>query len=177
MSALSLYLLIVNRISHLAWMAAQALTALAIIICCANVLSRKFLDYSSNAFLEAQWYCFGAAFLLAGSQVLADNAHVRIDALANRFSPRRRLQIELAGHFICLLPFCIAMALWSWPMFMDAWTRQEMSADAGGLLRWPIKLMIPLGFGVLALQSVAQILQTLQRMGAQPAPHRPTGQP
>lgn len=158
------YLLTVRRLTHAAWVLAQALIALAIIICCGNALSRKFLDISSNAFLEAQWYCFGAAFLLAGSQVMADNAHVRIDVLASRLTQAARLKTDLAGLLLCLLPFCVYMCLWSWPMFMDAWQRHEMSADAGGLLRWPVKLMIPLGFGLLGLQTVAQVILTVRQL-------------
>lgn len=174
------YLLTVRRLSHLAWLAAQMLTALAILICCGNALSRKFLDLSSNAMLEAQWYCFGAAFLLAGSQVLADNAHVRVDVLASRLTERTRLHIDLGGLLVCLLPFCVLMTVWSWPMFTDAWLRNESSADAGGLLRWPIKLMIPTGFVLLGLQAIAQSLITLRRLrslAATPASHDPKGRP
>lgn len=160
------YLLTVRRLTHAAWMLAQALIALAIIICCGNALSRKFLDISSNAFLEAQWYCFGAAFLLAGAQVMADNAHVRIDVLASRLTHAARLRTDLAGLLLCLLPFCIFMCIWSWPMFMEAWARHEMSADAGGLLRWPVKLMIPLGFGLLGLQTVSQVILTGRQLRA-----------
>ncbi len=159
-----LYLTAVNHLTRLGWLAAQALIALAIIICCGNALSRKFFDLSSNAFLEAQWYCFGAAFLLAGSQVMADNAHVRIDALASRLSLRTRLTIDLAGLLLCVLPFCTYMAVWGWPMFMDAWVRNELSADAGGLIRWPVKLMIPLGFGLLGLQAVSQVILTVRQL-------------
>lgn len=161
---IDLYLAAVQRLSRLGWHVAQALIALAIIICCGNALSRKFFDLSSNAFLEAQWYCFGAAFLLAGSQVMADNAHVRIDALASRFSQRTRLGVDMAGLFLCVLPFCLYMCVWSWPMFAEAWARNEMSADAGGLVRWPVKLMIPLGFGLLGLQTVAQLVLTARRL-------------
>ena len=161
---ISFYLRAVDRFSRAAWVMAQVLIALAIAICCANALSRKLLDLSSNAFLEAQWYCFGAAFLLAGSQAMADNAHVRIDILAGRLSERRRLQIDLAGLLGCVIPFCLLMTVWSWPMFADAFARQEMSADAGGLLRWPIKLMIPLGFLLLTLQAGSQVIYTLERM-------------
>jgi TRAP-type mannitol/chloroaromatic compound transport system permease small subunit len=160
---LSLYTRCIEQLSELAYRLAQLLILIAILVCCGNALSRKLLDLSSNAFLEIQWYCFGSAFLLAGAKTLSDNAHIRIDVLASRLSPAHRYLIDLIGLSFCLLPFCLMMVRDGWFMFADAWLRQEMSADAGGLLRWPIKLMIPLGFSLLGLQATVEILKTLHQ--------------
>ena len=137
------------------------LVLVATLISAGNALARYALGESSNAWLEIQWYLFGAMFLLAAGYTLKHNGHVRIDIFYNRFGARGQAWIDLAGGLLFLLPMAGLLMWLSWPMFMDAWTTHEMSPDAGGLLRWPVKLLLPLGFGLLALQGVAEVIKRL----------------
>ncbi|MGV8990830.1 MAG: TRAP transporter small permease subunit [Thiobacillus sp.] len=137
------------------------LVLFATLISAGNALARYALGESSNAWLEIQWYLFGAMFLLAAGYTLKHNGHVRIDILYNRFGPRGQAWIDLIGGLLFLLPMALLLAWLAWPMFFEAWQTQEHSPDAGGLLRWPVKLLLPLGFGLLALQGVAEIIKRL----------------
>lgn len=139
------------------------LVLVATLISAGNALTRYLLGASSNAWLEIQWYLFGAIFLLAAGYTLKHNGHVRIDIFYNRFGPRGRAWIDLAGGLLFLLPMALLLAWLAWPMFLEAWVTQEHSPDAGGLLRWPVKLLLPAGFGLLALQGVAEVIK---RIGA-----------
>jgi TRAP-type mannitol/chloroaromatic compound transport system permease small subunit len=131
----------------------------ATLISAGNALVRYALGASSNAWLEIQWYLFGAMFLLAAGYTLKHNGHVRIDLFYNRFGPRGQAWIDLAGGLLFLLPMAGLLAWLSWPMFQEAWTTHEMSPDAGGLVRWPVKLLLPAGFTLLAMQGVAEIIK------------------
>ena len=142
-----------ERIGH----ALRWLVLLATLISAANALVRYGLGESSNAWLEIQWYLFGAIFLLGAGYTLKHNGHVRIDLIYGRLPERGRALVDLLGGRLFLLPFTLLMIRYAWPMFMASWQGNEMSPDAGGLLRWPVKLMIPAGFGLLALQGVAEI--------------------
>jgi TRAP-type mannitol/chloroaromatic compound transport system permease small subunit len=135
------------------------LVLVATLISAANALVRYTLGESSNAWLEIQWYLFGAMFLLAAGYTLKHNGHVRIDILYNRFGPRGQAWIDLLGGLVFLLPMA-GLLLWlSWPMFYEAWATHEMSPDAGGLVRWPVKLLLPAGFALLALQGVSEVIK------------------
>lgn len=137
------------------------LVLIATLISAGNALARWALGASSNAWLEIQWYLFGAVFLLAAGYTLKHNGHVRIDIFYGRLSAKGQAWIDLVGGLLFLLPMAGLLAWLAWPMFIDAWTTQEMSPDAGGLLRWPVKLLLPLGFGLLALQGVAEIIKRI----------------
>lgn len=137
------------------------LVLVATLISAGNALSRYLLGESSNAWLEIQWYLFGAMFLLAAGYTLKHNGHVRIDILYNRFGPRGQAWIDLAGGLLFLLPMAVLLAWLAWPMFHEAWVTHEMSPDAGGLVRWPVKLLLPAGFGLLALQGVAEVIKRI----------------
>ena len=137
------------------------LVLIATLISAGNALARYALGESSNAWLEIQWYLFGAMFLLAAGYTLKHNGHVRIDIFYNRFGPRGQAWIDLVGGLLFLLPMAGLLAWLAWPMFMDAWTTHEMSPDAGGLVRWPVKLLLPVGFALLALQGVAEVIKRL----------------
>ena len=137
------------------------LVLVATLISAGNALARYALGESSNAWLEIQWYLFGAMFLLAAGYTLKHNGHVRIDILYNRFGSRGQAWIDLLGGLLFLLPMAGLLAWLAWPMFLDAWLTHEMSPDAGGLLRWPVKLLLPVGFGLLALQGVAEVIKRL----------------
>jgi len=137
------------------------LVLIATLISAGNALARYALGESSNAWLEIQWYLFGAMFLLAAGYTLKHNGHVRIDIFYNRFGPRGQAWIDLMGGLLFLLPMAMLLAWLAWPIFMDAWTTHEMSPDAGGLVRWPVKLLLPIGFALLALQGVAEVIKRI----------------
>jgi TRAP-type mannitol/chloroaromatic compound transport system permease small subunit len=137
------------------------LVLVATLVSAGNALARWALGASSNAWLEIQWYLFGAVFLLAAGYTLKHNGHVRIDIFYGRLGAKGQAVIDLIGGLFFLLPMAGLLAWLGWPMFMDAWTTHEMSPDAGGLLRWPVKLLLPVGFGLLALQGVAEIIKRI----------------
>ena len=137
------------------------LVLVATLVSAGNALARYALGESSNAWLEIQWYLFGAMFLLGAGYTLKHNGHVRIDILYNRLGPRGQAWIDLVGGLLFLLPMAVLLAWLAWPMFHEAWLTHEMSPDAGGLLRWPVKLLLPVGFTLLALQGVAEIIKRL----------------
>lgn len=141
--------------------AAIWLVLVATLISAGNALARYALGESSNAWLEIQWYLFGAIFLLAAGYTLKHNGHVRIDIFYNRLPPRGQAWIDLAGGLLFLLPMALGLAWLAWPMFHEAWLTHEMSPDAGGLVRWPVKFLLPAGFGLLALQGVAEIIKRI----------------
>lgn len=139
--------------------AAMWLILAATLISALNAIVRYAFNISSNAFLEIQWYLFGAVFLLGGGYAFLKNAHVRIDVLSSRLSPRARNWIDIVGIVVFLFPLCIMLADMGWPVFERAWQSQEVSSNAGGLLRWPALLMIPAGFVLLGLQGVSELIK------------------
>jgi TRAP-type mannitol/chloroaromatic compound transport system permease small subunit len=134
----------------------------ATLVSAINASLRYGFDLSSNAWLELQWYLFALIFLLGAGYTLKHNGHVRIDVLYGRFSQRGKAWVDLLGGVLFLLPVAGLMAWFSWGVFAESWAIQEVSADSGGLLRWPIKLALPVGFGLLFLQGVAE---TIKRAG------------
>ena len=139
--------------------AAMWLVLLATLISSGNAVMRYGFDLSSNAWLEIQWYLFALIFLLGAGYTLKHNGHVRIDILYGRFSPRLQAWVDLIGGLLFLLPLCGLMVWMGWGGFSDSLAVNETSPDAGGLLRWPIKLAIPLGFALLLLQGVAEAIK------------------
>jgi TRAP-type mannitol/chloroaromatic compound transport system permease small subunit len=137
------------------------LVLLATLVSAGNATLRYGFDLSSNAWLELQWYLFALIFLLGAGYTLKHNGHVRIDVIYGRLGPRRQAWIDLFGSLLFLLPMAGLMAWFSGSMFSEAWAIQETSADSGGLLRWPIKLALPLGFGLLFLQGVVEIIKRI----------------
>src|SRR3990172_8991796 len=137
------------------------LVGVATLISALNALARYGFGVSSNAWLEIQWYLFAAIILLAAGYTLKHNGHVRIDVIYGRFSARTRAWIDLLGTLLFLLPLCGLMVWLAWPGFVDSFQSGETSPDAGGLIRWPVRLVIPLGFALLALQGVAEIIKRI----------------
>lgn len=131
----------------------------AVLISAGNAMVRKAFDVSSNAWLEIQWYLFAAVFMLGAGHVLLRNAHVRIDFIAARLSRRTNAVIDLLGLVLFTIPLSIILVDLSWPLFVRAWATGEMSVNAGGLIRWPVLLLMPLGFTVLALQAVSELIK------------------
>lgn len=132
-----------------------------VLVCAANAIIRKLFNVSSNAFLEIQWYLFAAVFLLAAGYALKHDAHVRIDVFYGRYSARGKALINILGSALFLLPLAALMVWHGWPIFVNSLTTGEMSADAGGLLRWPVKLLVPLGFALLGLQACAEVIKNV----------------
>jgi TRAP-type mannitol/chloroaromatic compound transport system permease small subunit len=141
--------------------AVQWLVGAATLISALNALARYGLGRSSNAWLEIQWYLFAAIILLAAGYTLKHNGHVRIDVIFGRFSARAQAWIDLFGTLLFLLPLCGLMVWFAVPGFLDSFQSGEISPDAGGLIRWPVRLLIPLGFTLLALQGVAEIIKRI----------------
>ena len=124
-----------------------------------NAIVRKAFNYSSNAFLEVQWYLFAASFLLAAGYTLLNNEHVRIDVVVSRFSKRAQIWVDVFGFLFFLLPLCIVVLRFSIPFFLQGWHSNEMSANAGGLILWPVYLLMPLGFALLLLQGLSELIK------------------
>jgi TRAP-type mannitol/chloroaromatic compound transport system permease small subunit len=135
------------------------LVLIACLISAGNAVSRHFLNASSNAWLEVQWYMFAAMVLLGGPYTLKVNEHVRVDLLYSSVSERTRLWIDILGGLLFLLPICVILVYFTWPFFVDSWRLHERSSNSGGLLRWPVKLMLPLGFTLMALQGISEIVK------------------
>jgi len=129
------------------------------LISATNAIVRKAFDISSNAFLEIQWYLFAAVFLLGGGFAFLRNAHVRIDFISSKFSNRTRNWIDIIGILVFIVPLCYMMIVLGWPLFERAFSSGEMSSNAGGLIRWPVYLLIPVGFAVLLLQSMSELIK------------------
>lgn len=132
-----------------------------VVISALNATVRKAFDYSSNAYLEIQWYLFAAVFLLGAGYTLLRNEHVRIDIILNRLSPRTRNWIDVIGIIFFLFPMCFIIAWLSWPLLEDAWVRNEVSSNAGGLIIWPARLLVPVGFALLILQGVSELIKRI----------------
>jgi TRAP-type mannitol/chloroaromatic compound transport system permease small subunit len=137
------------------------LVLIACIISASNAVLRYGFSISSNAWLEIQWYLFGGIVMLGAATTLKTNQHVRVDVLYSRYSDRTRLWVDLLGGVLFLLPMVVMIGWLSWPMFLNAYTIGETSGNAGGLLRWPVKLLVPLGFLLLALQGVSEIIKRI----------------
>lgn len=131
----------------------------AALISAANAVARKAFSIGSNAFLEIQWYLFGAVFLLGAGYTFLQNAHVRIDVLAGKLSMRTRMVIDIVGIIVFLLPMCWFMIQFAYPVVLGAYVSGEMSSNSGGLIRWPVYALVPLGFGLLALQAISELIK------------------
>ncbi|WP_298725261.1 TRAP transporter small permease subunit [uncultured Ferrovibrio sp.] len=147
------------------------LVLVAVLVSAANATVRYTFNTSSNAWLEVQWYLFSAVFLLCSGYTLLRNEHIRIDVVVSRFSERTLTWIDIIGTVFFLLPMALIIMWLSWPVFMDSFIHNELSSDAGGLLRWPVKLLIPVGFFLLSLQGISELIKRIAfLMGLIPNP-------
>jgi TRAP-type mannitol/chloroaromatic compound transport system permease small subunit len=137
------------------------LVLIAVLISAGNAAVRKAFDMSSNAWLEVQWYLFSAIFLLGAGYTLLRNEHVRIDVLLHRLPKRTQIYIDIFGLLLFLLPAALLIASESWPLLVKAYRSGEMSENAGGLIRWPVYALVPIGFALLALQGVAELIKRI----------------
>ncbi len=131
------------------------------LISAGNAIVRKAFDISSNGLLEIQWYLFSAVFLLGAGYGFLKNSHVRIDFISVRLSARTKNWIDVWGIVLVLIPFCVLMVVLSWPVFSTAYSSNEMSQNAGGLIRWPVLLLVPTGFALLMVQGVSELIKRL----------------
>jgi len=158
---------VIDRISEfigrwLAW-----LVLVMVIISALNASVRKAFDFSSNAFLEIQWYLFAAIFLGASGYTLLRQEHVRIDVILGRFSRRTQVKVEIFGLLFFLMPFVFAVVVEVWPLVVRAYDMHEMSENAGGLVRWPVFALVPIGFTLLGLQGISELVKRIAFLAGQ----------
>ena len=159
MTALLKIALAIDWISEQMGKIAAVAVLLATLISAGNAFVRYGLDFSSNGWLEIQWYLFAATVMLGAPVVLKLNEHVRVDIIYGRLEGYRPVYVDLFGLIFFLLPVMGLMAVLSWPMFVSMLKSGEMSGNAGGLIRWPAMLMLPLGFGLMFLQGLSEIVK------------------
>jgi len=137
------------------------LVLVAVLVSALNAVIRKAFNVSSNSFLELQWYLFSVIFLFCAGYTLLKNQHVRIDVIAGRLSPRAQAWIDIVGTVFFLFPMAIMIMILSWPVFVMAYERNEVSTNAGGLVIWPARLLVPIGFLLLVLQGVSELIKRI----------------
>jgi len=142
----------------LSWIA-DWLVFLSCLISAGNAFSRYAFSLSSNAWLEIQWYMFGAVVMLGASYTLKKNEHVRVDIVYSNLSTRKQIQVDIFGGILFLLPAALILTYLSWPVFHNSWVEGEYSGNAGGLIRWPIKIFLPIGFALLSLQGFSELIK------------------
>ena len=140
---------------------ANWLVLLAALISAGNAGSRYLFSESSNGWLEIQWYMFAGMVLLGGPYTLKMNEHVRVDLVYGMVSERTRIWIDIIGGLLFLLPICVILTYFTWPWFVESWTINEASSNAGGLVRWPVKLLLPVCFFLMAVQGVSEIIKRI----------------
>lgn len=137
------------------------LILVAVLVSAGNAVIRYAFNMSSNAWLELQWYLFSAVFLFCAGYALLHNQHVRIDVISGRMSKRVQIWIDILGTVFFLLPMAITIMWLSWPVFVDAYQHNEVSTNVGGLLIWPARLMVPVGFFLLVLQGLSELIKRI----------------
>ena len=159
MDALLGFSRLIDQVNEKFGLVANWLVLIACVISAGNALMRYSFSLSSNAWLEIQWYLFAGMVLLGASHTLRMNGHVRVDVFYSRYGERARLWLDLIGGIVFLLPMAIIIGWLSWPLFANSYQIGEVSGNSGGLLRWPVKVLIPLGFLLLTLQGVSEIIK------------------
>lgn len=161
MSGLLSFSSLIDRLSTLIGKLTMWLILATTLISAGNAIVRKAFDISSNGLLEIQWYLFAAVFMLGAGYGFLKNSHVRIDFISSRLSSRARNWVDVGGILLVLFPLCILLITLSWPFFINAYTNGEMSQNAGGLIRWPVYILVPLGFALLMLQGVSELIKRI----------------
>ena len=152
---------LIDRVNDRVGRLTMWLVLAAVLISAGNAIVRKAFNIGSNAFLEIQWYIFAAVFMLGVGYVMLKNAHVRIDFISNRLSKRTNAIIDAIGIVAFTIPMSMIMINLGWPLFAGAWASGEMSQNAGGLIRWPVMMLIPLGFAILLMQAASELIKRL----------------
>lgn len=161
MRALLAFSRAVDRVNDVIGRAVYWLVLIMVLVSAGNATSRYALSRASNAWLELQWYLFAAVFLLCAGYTLLHNEHIRIDVVTARLTRRTQVWIDIVGTVFFLLPVAITVMMLSWGPFMNAWTSDEVSASAGGLIRWPVRALVPAGFFLLALQGLSELFKRI----------------
>ena len=161
MNALLKISALIDRINETVGKIVMWLVLAAVLISAGNAIMRKAFSIGSNAYLEIQWYLFAAVFMLGVGYVKLKNAHVRIDFVSARLSKRTNALIDAIGIVVFTIPLSIIMVELGWPLFVRAWISGEMSQNAGGLIRWPVMLLIPAGFTILLLQAISELIKRI----------------
>jgi TRAP-type mannitol/chloroaromatic compound transport system permease small subunit len=151
----------VDAFSNLVGKLIRWLVLASVLISAGNAIIRKVFNISSNGFLEIQWYLFAGVFLLGSGFAFMRNVHVRIDFISGKLSKRTNTLIDILGIVVFIIPLCLIMVWLSWPLFTTALTTGEMSQNAGGLIRWPAYLLMPLGFGLLFVQALSELVKRI----------------
>ena len=149
----------IDKLNERVGLTVSWLVLAAVLISAANAVVRKTFNVSSNSFLEIQWYLFSVVFLFCAGYTLLRNQHVRIDVIAGRLSPQAQAWIDILGTIFFLLPMALTIMWLSWPVFIEAYQRHEVSTNAGGLIIWPARLMVPIGFFLLIIQGVSELIK------------------
>ncbi|MFY8104865.1 MAG: TRAP transporter small permease subunit [Ramlibacter sp.] len=161
----------IDRLNESVGKTVRWLVLAAVLISAGNAIVRKIFSVSSNSLLEIQWYLFAAVFMLGAGYAFLRNVHVRIDFVSGKLSKRTNTIIDIAGIVVFLIPLCLILINLSWPFFYNALKSGEMSSNAGGLIRWPVLALIPLGFALLLLQAVSELIKRFAFLrGAIPEP-------
>jgi TRAP-type mannitol/chloroaromatic compound transport system permease small subunit len=150
-----------------------------VLISAINASVRKAFNIGSNAWLELQWYLFAAVFMLCAGYTFLHNAHVRIDFVASKLSARTRNWIDIIGIVLFLAPLCYLVITLAWPLFVNAYNSGERSANAGGLIRWPVYMLVPLGMALLLMQALSELIKRvafLRGLIPDPLAHKEPGQ-
>ena len=137
------------------------LVLLACLVSAANAMIRYAFSNSSNGWLELQWYMFAILVMFGASYTFKRNEHVRVEIFYLFLSERGQIWLDLIGTLCFLIPACLLLSYLSWPFFYQAYAVGELSSNAGGLVRWPIKLVVPVGFVMLALQGVSEVIKRI----------------
>ena len=140
---------------------ANWLVLISCLVSAGNAGRRYLFSQSSNAWIEVQWYMLAGMVMLGAPYALKMNEHVRVDLIYGIVSERTRIWIDIIGGFLFLLPICLIMIYFTWPWFLDSWRIGEMSQNAGGLMQWPVKLTMPIGFGLMALQGCSELIKRI----------------
>ena len=149
----------IDRLNEKFGVVANWLVLLACVISAGNAASRYLFSESSNGWLEVQWYMFAGMVLLGGPYTLKMNEHVRVDLVYGLVSERTRIWIDIVCGVLFLLPICLILIYFTWPWFVESWRLGEESSNAGGLIRWPVKLVLPVGFALMVLQGISELIK------------------
>jgi TRAP-type mannitol/chloroaromatic compound transport system permease small subunit len=149
----------IDRVNETVGAWVKWLVLASVLISAVNAVVRKGLNVSSNGFLEVQWYFFAAVFLLGAGYTYLRGEHVKIDVVLSRFSKRTQIKVDIFGILVFLLPMCLIVIGMVWPLVTKAFVSGEMSSNAGGLIRWPVYALVPIGFGLLTLQAISELIK------------------
>ena len=169
----------IDRVTVALGQAVSSLILLAVLVSAANAVSRKAFSLSSNAWLELQWYLFGAAFMLAAAYTLQRNEHIRIDIVSSLLPKAARDWIDVVCHFLMLVPYTLLMIALTWPSLVISYKLGETSSNFGGLIVWPAKAFIVSGYALLLIQVVSEVIKRLaviMRLIPDPHAHQPAHQ-